>query len=112
MSDKSRCQISQKLQCSKHYSNIIYIPGKSELMIWKVILNVPLYAQDGTKPWGHRKRHCTYNQGYFTLVENTKLTYFKQLKKHLLLKMNASGYNPIKSISVNMWYSVELKIND
>ena len=93
-------------------TNIIYTPGKSQLMIWKAILNVPLYAQDGTMSWGHRKRHCTYNQGYFTLVENTKLTYSKQLKRHLLLKMNASGYNPIKIISVDMWYTGELKISD
>ena len=46
--------------------------------------------------------YCTYNQGYFTLVENTKLINFKQLEKHLLLKINASGYNLIKIISGNM----------
>lgn len=49
-----------------------------------------------------RIRYCNYNQEYFTLVENTKLIDFKQLKKHLLLKMNASGYNLIKIISVNV----------
>lgn len=38
----------------------------------------------------------------FTLVENAKLTYFIQLKKHLLLVMNVSTSNPIKIISVNM----------
>lgn len=43
-----------------------------------------------------------YNQGYFTLVETIKLTYFIQSKKHLLLKINVSSYNSIKIISVNM----------
>lgn len=56
--------------------------------------------------------YCTYNQEHFTLVENRKLIDFKQLKKHLLLKMNAFGYNLIKIISVNLWFSGKLKIND
>ena len=82
-------------------------------MISKLFLNVPLYAQDGTKSWDIENiRYSTYNQGCFTLVENTKLINFKQLKKHLLLNMNASGYNLIKIISVNVWFSDELKIND
>lgn len=48
------------------------------------------------------EKDYAYNQGYFTLIENTKLTYFKQLKKSLLLKMNTSGYNPIIIVGVNM----------
>lgn len=68
----------------KHYSKIIYSSGKSNLMVWKVFLSVPLYAE----VLKTEKDKTLYVQSrVFLPGSKPKINLsFHQLKRHLLLK--------------------------